>query len=850
MSSTIHSESRKTPRKRIRRIPDDQRQKVSSACDNCKKRKFKCSGQTPCLECLKKGIDCLYTIIDKRSLRGERMAKMKQQKEADAERQQQQHQQQQHYQPPPQQLLQHTQSPPQDYPQHHTYVSPDPSVYPSSLPVPGNQIQPPPPQVQGYSNHCSAFNSSHQLPPPQYQQQPQPMPQILLPFPTYHQPTQYQPIAPLSSTPSNSSSRNGSMGIPTPGTTPNASEVNNNNNNNNTSCIPKSLQPLLSFPLQSNERNMKPEEPPIDDNTSKLTVDKDGVSNQNGKSAILLMDKSGTFRYMGETSPLSVLYETRNIFYDYVGSTKLTEDLRGCPVSDRPLKLTIREVAPLPPLEERDTYIRSFKRNINDMYFTFEMNKFYDDIINPVYLNPTSEQVQEKRVQLYLVLAIGSTYEDFSNKIPQAEKGVMYHDSARFLIRDMVEDSALWCVICHYLHYHYYQSILKKSTALVHLNLAITYAQSLGLHRNFVNEQFSKFTSECEYRKRLFRSLYISDRISPVFIGRPLIINDYDWDDSTRFKPSNLLVSSLDFNAKCQVELTKICTLIGRIVANFYQDKVIDMERTKNLAIQLKLWSKNLDPQLAFDNILNPMEIADNEDHGNTCILLMMHLLQLWAIMLLSRPFFMFEAVRNINPGMQKSPAEDDDAKLRKQFCQAATKASILAIKIMNHYINTAFKEFKRMECYVIITCCFYSSIILGITILNGSYEEEGYTESELLNLLKNAEYILLHFAVCNEGAKRYAEISADLISALIQRHESKSTQTELGLNDFAYRLLNDFSFTDDPNNTDVQNLMDFQQFFVSLDLLTMDSGNVNNTTTSTLPFDYNNYNLFFGDKY
>jgi hypothetical protein len=334
-----------------------------------------------------------------------------------------------------------------------------------------------------------------------------------------------------------------------------------------------------------------------------------------------------------------------------------------------------------------------------------------------------------------------------------------------------------------------------------------------------------------------------------VFIGRPLIINDYDWDDPTRFKPSNLLVSSLDFNAKCQVELTKICTVIGRIVSNFYQDKVIDMGRTKNLAIQLKLWSKNLDPQLAFDSILNPAEIADNEDQGNTCILLMMHLLHLWAIMLLSRPFFMFEAVSNINPGMKEST--EDDSKLRKQFCQAATKASILAIKIMNHYINTAFKEFKRMECYVIITSCFYSSIILGITILNGSYEAEGYTESGLLNLLKNAEYILLHFAVCNEGAKRYAEISADLISALIQRHQSKRTQTELGLNDFAYRLLNDFNFIDDPNNTDVQNLMDFQQFFVSLDLLPMDSGDVANSTAgSSLPFDCNNYSLFFGDKY
>lgn len=842
MTSTMSSESKKISRKRIRRIPDDQRQKVSSACDNCKKRKFKCSGQTPCFECIKKGVDCLYTILDKRSLRGERMAKMKQQKEAAEHHQHQQHensqqdqQSQYHH-----QHQQFSESPPQDYPQHRTNFSSGSSVYPPSLPAPGSFTQPL--QIEAYSNG-QGYNNSYQLPPPQYQQQPQPMPQMPLPFPTYHQPIQCQPIPPLSSTPPNGNCRKGSVGIPTPGTTPNSSEI-----NNTSSCIPKSLQPLLSFPLNNDENTIKPEKPPLDDNTTKLDVDKDGVSNQNGKSAILLVDKSGTFRYMGETSPLSVLYETRNIFYEYVGSTKLTEDLRGCPVVDKPLKLELTEVAPLPPPEERDVYIRTFKRNINDTFFTFEMNKFYDDIVNPVYQNPTSEGVQEKRVQLYLVLAIGSTYEDFSHKIPQAEKGVAYHNSARFLLRDMVEDSALWCVICHYLHFHYYQSILKKSTALVHLNLAITYAQSLGLHRNFVNEQFSKFTSECEYRKRLFRSLYISDRISPVFLGRPLIINDYDWDDSTRFKPSNSVGSLLDFNAKCQVELTKICTLIGRIVVNFYQDKVIDMSRTKNLAIQLKLWSKNLDPELSFDNILNPMEIAHNEDHGNTCILLMMHLLQLWAIMLLSRPFFMFEAVYNISPGMQKSTETDEQ--LRKQFCQAATKASILAIKLMNHYINTAFKEFKRMECYVIITTCFYSSIILGITILNGSHEEEGYSESELLNLLKNAEYILLHFSVCNEGAKRYAEISADLISALIQRHENKRTQAELGVNDFAYRLLNDFTFTDDPNNTDVQSLMDFQQFFVSLDLLPIDGGNVTNTASSSLPFDYNNYNLFFGDKY
>ena len=71
----------------------------------------------------------------------------------------------------------------------------------------------------------------------------------------------------------------------------------------------------------------------------------------------------------------------------------------------------------------------------------------------------------------------------------------------------------------------------------------------------------------------------------------------------------------------------------------FYQDKMIDVKKTKNLAIQLRLWSKGLDPELAFDNVLNPSQISNNEDNGNTVILLGIHILHLWAVMLLSRPF-------------------------------------------------------------------------------------------------------------------------------------------------------------------------------------------------------------------
>ncbi|CAX41718.1 zinc cluster transcription factor, putative [Candida dubliniensis CD36] len=780
----------KVPKKRNRRIPDDQRQKVSSACDNCKKRKFKCSGEKPCFECSKKGYDCTYTIIDKRSLRGERMAKLKQKKDNDEKQRESLNEQ-------------FTQS---SNVQPHINPALPISEY-ANLVYQSSRHSP----VSGNDGHYSMYHL------PSQSSIPQSLPTIVLP----------DPIKDARS-----------RGILTPGSTPNSVS---SESSASSVCVPKSLQPLLSFPLENNNNlRHKSEEPEMDNNAINVSK-KGGISNQDGKSAILLVDKSGIFRYMGETSPLSVLYEARGIFYEYVGSTKLTEDLRGCPVIDKPLKITLKEVVPLPPPNERDVYIEQFKVNINGAYFMFDIDRFYEDIVDKVYQNPNSEAVQESRVLLYFVLAIGSTYKDFSEKNPQAEKGALYFQSGRLILRDLVEDSAMWCVLCHYLQFHYYESILKKSTALSHLSMAINYAQSLGLHRNFVNEQFSKITSEYEYRKKLFRSLYISDRISSVFIGRPLIINDYDWDDPARFKRSDASGVPVDFNSKCHIELTRICTLVGRIVANFYQDKMIDVKKTKNLAIQLRLWLKSLDPDLAFNNILKPSELSNNEDNANTVILLGIHVLHLWAIMLLSRPFFMFEAVSKLNPEMRKSFEEEE---LSKQLCQAATKASILAIKLMTHYINTTFHEMKRMECYVIITCCFYASIILGITILSGTSEDAGYTENDLMNSLKDAQYIMSQFSVCNKGAERYSEINRDLISALINRHKSKELKPVL--DNWSCDLFTDFSFMDRSGQNDVQTMMEFQQFFVSSDLIQFEEIN---DGSSCLPFDYNNYNLFFGDK-
>ncbi|KAG5418520.1 hypothetical protein I9W82_004048 [Candida metapsilosis] len=1044
-SSTTHHQ----PMKRIRRLPPEKRQKVSTACDGCKKRKFKCNGSNPCDSCSKKGFECKYTVIDKRSLKSERLFRLREQKriqeEMEAQRRLDQEQQpgsesgpnipivavqepnfpsqQQHYQQyPQQQALQSF--PPPDIASRSNYVAqpypnqqitpPDAPPYqsprqpaqvyqqqglshpPLPLPPPSHstQYQPPPPhQLQQAPQN---YPTGTQLPPPQPQPHyPYHPPQQRLPYPNSprnpQHPYQQQPVASPESKPgfqngpppynqppyyglgpnghpnhqgtllppARGTSQRGSHSPSVPQTrfnephyqysappqvsqyhqthypppfskgelpdgkhphtaaslresdhqpitrtasilTPDSPES-HTSEKTRANSVPKFLQPLLSFPTSVTEvgdangdERIKEDKDTIQaasakrsqkhkhSATSKLKnqvesntmideeianemareVDfsdsKDGVSNQAGKSCILLNDKSGTFRYMGETSPLSVLYETRNIFYQYVGKTKLTEDLRGCPVIDKPNKVTAEVVVQLPPTEERNIYIQQFKRNINDTFFVYDLDKFYNEIVEPVYLDPTDAENQTKLVQLYFVLAIGATYYSFSRKDPQAELGARYFESGLLVLRSLSEDSEIWCVLVEYLQFHYYQSILKKSTGWIHLNLAIKYAQSLGLHRNFINEQFSNLTDECEYRKRIFRSLYSSDRISSVFIGRPLSINDYDWDDPTRYKSSKTLISSgLNFNGKCQIELTRICNLIGKIVANFYQNRIIDIDRTKNLAVQLKSWSKNLDPLLSVESLLKPQDIPHNGDGGNTQVILMMHLLQLFAIMLLCRPFFMYDAVSQVNSAFPKTLKDTSSS---KQFIKAAAKAAIMTVKVMNHYINTTFKEVKRMECYVIITCCFYSSIFIGISILNGSNfsdeeggeEEESYTETELMNLLRNAVFILKHYSKCNKGAERYAEIGIDLIGALENRHKStKESTTESSTNvmneplSAADELFNYFNFTDDANAQDLQNLIDFQQFFVSSDIT-----NSSISSSSNMPYDYGNYDLFFGDKY
>lgn len=210
------------------------------------------------------------------------------------------------------------------------------------------------------------------------------------------------------------------------------------------------------------------------------------------------------------------------------------------------------------------------------------------------------------------------------------------------------------------------------------------------MHRKVINDRIENKEVSI-HRRRLWRSLYVCDCVSSVNLGRPLMINTYDYDD-INFPLDQLILPGDDEVEKIRIiaqNATSDSAVINRLIIDNNFKSQINLKDSNSLALQLKLWSIELPPQLQLSKTLE--EEITLGTNPNNYLLVFVHIGQLYGIMALTRPFLVYVAIRKLKP---KTKREVGNEKELMPFCKAAIKAAFLCIKLIKAFCtNTNRKE-------------------------------------------------------------------------------------------------------------------------------------------------------------
>lgn len=667
-------------------IDFDKRTKVSKACDYCKQRKYKCTGISPCELCTRKGVECKFSIVDKRTLRRtSKRRKTKQDMKIDSDAQD------------------------------------DKVIIPN--------ISKPSKDNDDIDVDDLKLLSKKSKIPLQFQP--------IIRFPLHK--VEVQPNTDQSSTPVASDS---STLAPPP-------------------AAPAAAAPP---PLQQSKGNSETREPQK-----------------------VLYDSHGNLRYVGESSPLSFLFECRNIFQERLGPTQFSLENDSLDVICDPEEYPEAIKIPLPDRELVEDLFELFCINLVQASYFIDINYFKTYTINAIYQD--FNQCSPGQIAITnLIVGNGLLFAELSNhpilqRLTSLEmKSSTYFDYGYYLTRTYMHFGQLWIVEGFLLAYCYYQVRLHKNTAWLMLGMAIRNAQSIGLHRRFINESFNDY-NYVVHRRRLYRSLYILDRITSCLLGRPLIIDDYDWDDYDNedifIKDENGEIYH-DPRYEAMIHECKIARLAGKVIRNYYLEGVLNPFKAEKLAIELKLWSLNLPEHLQIDKLFIEdsqdlkMQIKPGSYFDNKIPMVIMHICQLYCIVLVGRPFFMyliFNKKRRKNI-LNKPKTKQEIA--MKNFIAITVKSSLLIVQLADKYITTLKFKTARIELHGVTHAVLMACLITGLSILylehNRYTFQDVYYSSKLMKFLNIGQKIYKFYEQSNPMSSRFGMIVSQMQQALMEK--------------------------------------------------------------------------------
>ncbi|GAB7333063.1 hypothetical protein MBLNU13_g04746t1 [Cladosporium sp. NU13] len=428
--------------------------------------------------------------------------------------------------------------------------------------------------------------------------------------------------------------------------------------------------------------------------------------------ARLLRDAQGKVIFIGDCAPISFLQTVRHLIATEedafpVQASRDSFVEAAQPVSTAQAERLIPTVHP----NDVDTLFRQYRVATSGLVDLFEREHLADEA-RKWAAGVAMHSTEATSATNCLIFAIGTQ----ENNETKAE--AWFNHAKNMLVANLTASMHLATVQGFALVAVYLLRAFQPNGAYLYFSLAARTAYAIGLHRTEVNASFG--TAAHNTRDRVWKSLRVVDQLISNLLGRPPSTSDVDC--TVKYVTPQIDVKVHVLDASLQIFM-----IIERVV------------------VELKGWASNWLRPLLDATAESALETVGRETAVGACQTLCSYY---YGIMLLTRPFLIYELYEYLGTSMRTSGSRTDHVE-KEKFADAALDAAVAFVDTLQWVMDSGIMP-RRMP--LVVSWLFTTSLVLAVGVLGRSgLSFEGHCKASIR--------CLDYFATVDPHARQYSFI-------------------------------------------------------------------------------------------
>ncbi|KAF2771096.1 hypothetical protein EJ03DRAFT_359405 [Teratosphaeria nubilosa] len=449
----------------------------------------------------------------------------------------------------------------------------------------------------------------------------------------------------------------------------------------------------------------------------------------------LVKDAHGKLVFIGDCAPLSFYQSVRRLLSNTVDTANLSHHQSRASLVQNQSAAANPDSGHPPPVRVEDIHdhvqaYQSLTTSLVDLFGGSDLSKALISWARHGIHSGLSSAV------FYLVLAngasgIGDNHRAAQDYFEYAKSQALY---------GLGGDLSIETVQAFILITLYLLKACQTNAAFVFLGIAARAAYAVGIHRTEANAMFGEAMGR--QRGQIWKSLRAVDLFLSTSMGRPPATSDVD---------CTVPYSSLHEHHEERCDMlnaqVQILLIVEDVVLEVYSRKKITLAITEGLSGQLRDWSNRWLRRL--QQVLSSASIQDEAQTNGACQVICSYY---YAVMLVSRPFLMYEACRRLSDQQHNSTHGvnkiDSSSPGKAKLADACIDSASMLVDTAQKLID---RQTVSRSMPLIISWLFASSLALGLGLLCGFgriLERYGRTCVTALDYFAKTDSLAVHYSL------------------------------------------------------------------------------------------------------